>query len=334
MNVVLLAVLFIAVQASAPHTMLANIQVATVTTPEASIITATAPIPTKVGTAIGAVEELGPVITAESAVVIDVASGTVLWGKRPYAVRSLASITKLLTAFTAVRQRPRWDESVLIETADVPADPTERHTVLAVGDRVIVGDLLTAALVRSDNVAANALARHLEALEGWFLAEMRSTASSLGVPSPHIVDPAGLSPENRGTAIDVVRLLAAAMREDEIARRLRMPNATITVQRPKKTSGFFSVRIPIQATNLLLGDGIPHAFRIAGGKTGYLDESGYNLALAVERDGHKVVIVVLGSASHDDRFRDTRLLADWTFRNYVWDSSTSSSASATSGSPR
>ena len=103
------------------------------------------------------------------------------------------------------------------------------------------------------------------------------------------------------------------MREEGIAERLRMTSATIAVQRKG------AVRIPIRSTNLLLRDGMPHAFDVRGGKTGYLDESGYNLVLAVERDGHEAIIVVLGSASADDRFRDARVLADWTFKNYEWD---------------
>lgn len=337
MNAAFVAVLLIVAQASSGNYALATLRPAVGGAPAyrtAAMVDVVAseaaipapPIPQKIGSGLREAEELGPLITASAAAVLDTASGVVLFGKHPYAARPLASITKLLTALTIVRQRPRWDEFVCVEPRDVPVDPVERHTVLAPGDCTTISDLLTAALVRSDNVAANALARlHFAKRNvGEFLAEMQSTARALGLPSLRVVDPAGLSPENRGTAVDAARLLAAAIREGEIAERLLMPRATITVQREeKRTPGVFSatVRIPIQSTNTLLRDGASHAFGVRGGKTGYLDESGYNLALATTRGGHEVIIVVLGSTGNEERFRDARALADWTFRNYVWDSS-------------
>jgi|GEM_PF-1051757 len=336
MSIAFVTALLIAAQATSGNYALAMLhpavggtaayRIAGTSTATSAIPVPPPPIPQKVGAALGRVEELGPEITAQAAAVIDAASGVVLFGKRPYAVRPLASITKLVSALTVVRQRPQWDALVRVESGDVPADPVERHTVFAPGDRVTVGDLLTAALVRSDNVAVRALARSIaqEQHSDMFLAEMQSTVRALGLPSLRVADPAGLSPENRGTAVDAARLLRAAIREEEIAERLQMPRATITVQREKKkTPGVFSatVRIPIQSTNVLLRDGVSHAFDVRGGKTGYLDESGYNLALAVARDGREVIVVVFGSAGNEERFRDARVLADWTFKNFVWDSS-------------
>lgn len=266
------------------------------------------PIPQKVGVGVHEVEDLGPRISAVSAAVVDVDSGAVLFGKQPYVVRPLASITKLVTALAIVRDRPDWDAHIEVVPSDIPP---EGHTVFRPGDRVVFRDLFTAMLVRSDNGAARALARGHEAVEGWFSGAAAQVARGLGTFSLRVAEPTGLAPENRGTAVDAARLLIAAMDNREIADRLRMPQATITVERPAPTV------LSIQSTNLLLR-GPPSAFRIIGGKTGYLDESGYNLAFAVERDGHAVVIVTLGSASYDDRFRDARLLADWTFQNYRW----------------
>lgn len=315
MNSVLVAALLVAAQATFPHPMLANVQEA-----RGGVVP-----PSKIGAAIGAVEELGPVITAESAVVLDAQSGAVLWGKRPYMVRPIASITKLATALTIVRDGPTLDAIVEVAAENIPE---EGHTVLQAGDRVTMGDLLTAMLVYSDNAAARAFVRGHEALEGWFFTGVAQMTKALGLKSLRVADPAGLSPDNRGTAIDAARLLVASLREPMIADRLRISRATIDAHRPERRS------IVLKTTNQLLLDNAMHAFAIVGGKTGYLDESGYNLVMAVERGGRRVTIALLGSASNDDRFRDARVLADWVFRNYVWGSSTLSSASGTSESPR
>jgi D-alanyl-D-alanine endopeptidase (penicillin-binding protein 7) len=297
MTPVLLAALLIAAQSTAVHSMLANIQEA-----RGGVV-----LPSKIGAAIGAIEELGPIISAESAAVLDAETGVMLWGKRPSAVRPIASITKLATALTIVRDGV--DLGAVIEI--VPTDiPEEGHTVFQPGDRVTMDDLLTAMLVYSDNAAARALVRT-------YAYPLVSPPLSEGEPvevssSIRLADPAGLSPENRGTAIDAARLLMAALRAPAIADRLRMSRATIDAHRPNRRA------IAVKATNLLLRDGTMHTFAIVGGKTGYLDESGHNLVMAAERKNHRIIIALLGSASNDDRFRDARILADWVFRNYEW----------------
>jgi len=312
-----IAILLIVAQASSGHPMLAMVRPMVASTSDiraASMVsTLVVPIPIpvipkKIGSGLREVEVLGPEISAASAAVIDGASGAVLFGKQPYVVRPLASITKLATALTVVRDRPDWDARIAVIPADIPP---EGHTVLRAGDVVTMRDLFTAMLVRSDNGAARAFVRGHEAVEGWFAGAAAQTARAVGLFSLRIVDPTGLAPENRGTAVDVARLLSAAMEEREIAARLQMPQAKITAERPTPSV------IPIQSTNLLLHE-TSSVFRVLGGKTGYLDESGYNLALVVERGGNRVVIVVLGSASQDDRFRDAERLAEWTFKNYEW----------------
>lgn len=301
MTPALLAALLIAAQAIVPNPMLANIQE----------LRGSVSLPAKLGAAIGAVEELGPLISAESAAVLDLESGVVLWGKRPYAVRPIASITKLATALTIIRDRPALDTVVEIVPEDIPE---EGHTVLHAGDRVTMGDLLTAMLVYSDNAAARAFVRGHEALEGWFFTGVAQITRALGFTSLHVTDPAGLSPENVGHAVDVARLLSEALQEPTIRQRLLRPRATIVIERNGAR-----IRREIRSTNQLLLDSATHTFAIVGGKTGYLDESGYNLVIAAERDGHRITIALLGSTGHDDRFRDARVLADWVFRNYEWE---------------
>ncbi|MFH1429926.1 MAG: serine hydrolase [Candidatus Uhrbacteria bacterium] len=271
------------------------------------VVAAATPIPQKIGAELGTVEELGPILTAESATVLDVDSGALLYGKRPYAVRPLASITKLLTALTFSADSPDWFSEVIIDASDLPS---EGNTIFRADDVVRVDDLFTAMLVRSDNGAARALAR--VAGQEAFIARMQQQARRIGIFSLTVAEPSGLAATNRGTAVDVARLLRAALDREEIRDRLLLPETAIRVQRVSGET------VAVRTTNVLLLDGERHAFTIVGGKTGYIDESGYNFVLEAERDGHRIVVVVLGSATHMDRFQDARVLADWTFRNYRW----------------
>lgn len=270
-------------------------------------------IPTRIVRTNGAVDA-GPTISAASAAVLDASSGVVLWGKRPYAVRPIASITKLLTALAFVDPRDAsvgLDDPVTIAPEDVPS---EGNTIFRAGDVVSAAELLTAMLVRSDNSAARALAR-LEALEGALVTghAQERLAQRLGLRSLHAVDPAGLQPENRGTAIDAARLLDAALGVPPIAARLRTMRTAIAVERGGTTQ-----RLDVWTTNHLLLDGRTHPFTIVGAKTGTLDEAGYNFVLGAERDGHAIVVAVLGSASHFERFHDAEVLVEWVFQNYRW----------------
>ncbi|MFH1098664.1 MAG: serine hydrolase [Candidatus Uhrbacteria bacterium] len=274
------------------------------------------PLPEKIKS--GDVEELGPIIDAEAAVVVDAASGAVLFGKRPYAVRPLASITKLLTALAVVRADLDVGRKIAILSADIPV---EGGTVLTAGDHVSIDDLFTALLVRSDNGAARALARTMVAKstgaatgdpQKLAVERMRTLALSLDLRTVRIADVAGLDPGNVGAPIDAARLMIAAMVEPKIRSRSMIAEATISGGQTGRE------RIAIQSTNRLLRDLPPRSFDVVGGKTGHIDESGYNFAIAAARDGHRIAIVVLGSTTDVGRFRDARALADWTFRNYEW----------------
>jgi D-alanyl-D-alanine endopeptidase (penicillin-binding protein 7) len=266
--------------------------------------------PAKRGVAVGEAEELGPVLTAQSAVAVDLASGAVLFGKRPQVVRPLASLTKLVTALAVIRAAPAWESEVVVVAADIPADG---GTILRAGDRLTVRDVFSLLLVGSDNAAGRALARAVRGGDGSaFSNDLHRVIAEFRIETMQVREPTGLDPQNIGSAADVARVVAAAVRDPDIAVQMRAPEVIVNPHRPD------GQLIRVRATNLLVRDRTMHAFAIRGGKTGYLDEAGSNLALVVERDGHRVAIVVLGSATRDDRFRDARVLADWVYRNYEW----------------
>lgn len=302
-----LAAMVLAVAAWSPHPAAATLA--------SPVVTAVAPaVPRKIVPPDG-IEELGPVLTAASAAVIDEASGVLLWGSRAYAVRPFASITKLLAALALLDRAPAWDARIVVALEDIPA---EGNTILAAGDTVAARDLFRAMLIRSDNGAARALARHQGDAPALGEAMARS-AQRLGLTSVRVTEPTGLDARNRGSAVDAARLLAAALREQEIATSLRTMRTALDAGRDGRRA------LDVWTTNQLLTDGRTHAFEVRGAKTGYLDEAGYNFVTEVARDGHAIVVAVLGSATHADRFRDAAILADWIFQHYAWDAASATS---------
>lgn len=301
MSVVVTAIIILA-QALSSHSALASVKVRAAR-PDSIIVS-----PVKIISFDR--EEFGPVITAQSAVAVDATSGAVLFGKRPQVVRPLASITKLITAITLERTptKPSWETVVTIVSEDIPP---EGHTVLIPGDRVTLRDLRTALIVGSDNAAANAIARAVDGTNN-FVRRMQEEAKRVG-STFQVIDPAGLRAENIGSSIDIAHLAQIVFTDHtDIRSQFTLTSATISAHRPGREG------IVVRATNELMRDPTRRAFTIVGGKTGYLDEAGYNLVLDVERDHHLVTIVVLGSATNNDRFRDARITADWVFKNYKW----------------
>lgn len=304
----LLAILLFA-QSTSPHAALGVVQPTSRALADIDIVTAPS-VPTKRGAGPSEREELGPDISAQSAVVIDGKSGVVLFGKRPYAVRPFASMTKLLSALALVRTNPDWGASIDILPEDIPA---EGNTVFRAGDRVRLRDAFTAMLVRSDNAAARALVRVQFPAPALFRAASARVATELRLHAMTVREPTGLDAVDRGTAVDAAQLLRAALEEREIRDRLGRGRAVIAVSGPQARN------VIVTTTNRLLRLRLPGVdWASVAGKTGYIDESGYNFVMAADRAGQRVIVAVLGATTHEDRFRDAAVLAGWVFENYTW----------------
>lgn len=252
---------------------------------------------------------LGIETTARSAVVFDRDAGEILFEKNSREKISLASLTKLMTALVALDENPDWDKIIRLTRAD---DRDGGIVYARSPEDVTVNDLFQMTLVGSVNNAAMALARSTGLTGEGFVAKMNDKAEDLGLKNTVFADPTGLLPENQSTARDVAKLLASAMEKEEIKKSVVQKKYIFSPIGSKKT-------YYVKSTDELLWSFLNEApYTFIGGKTGYIEESGYNLAVEVERDGHRVVIVVLGSASAEDRFKEIKGLTDWTFENYSW----------------
>ncbi len=243
----------------------------------------------------------GTEISAQAALVYDLESGIVLFGRNPETSLSPASTTKIMTAIVALEH---YDPDEVVTISTVANDGQTMG--LVPGERITVENLLYGALIQSGNDAAWALAEHFPGGEPAFVKAMNTKAKELNLTATNFTNPVGYDdPAHKMSASDLTRLAAYALKNRTITKIVAIPQITI--------SDADHVRYhALENVNALLGK-IPG---VAGIKTGWTEEAGENLVTLVERDGHRVITVVLKS---QNRFSDTETLIGWVFANYRWE---------------
>jgi D-alanyl-D-alanine endopeptidase (penicillin-binding protein 7) len=240
---------------------------------------------------------LVPDVRAEAAIIYDSATGNVLWESNSTNQRSIASITKVMTAAVFVENSPDLSETVVVDRADVRAAST---TYLKAGYTVTKGDLLHLTLIASDNAAARALARVSPHGSAGFIDRMNEKAKELGLTSTHYEDPSGLLSSNVSSAYDMAKLITFVSSDERIASVMRKQNYTVTAGRRV---------INIHSTNQLVMRG---DVDVQAGKTGFIRNAGYCLATLLRLpQGPQIAVVVLGAKSNAGRFWETRHLFNW-----------------------
>ena len=242
--------------------------------------------------------EVVPDIRAEAAIIYNPETKQVLWEENSQDPRSIASITKVMTAEVLLESNPDLTREVVVERADVSH---ANHTYLRAGERVTVDDLLHLTLIASDNAAARALARTSDVGTEAFVQRMNDKARELGLQQTSYSDPSGLVAANVSSAYDMARLIAYASSDGRVASIMRMPYYTVITNRRV---------INIHSTNQLVVKG---DVDVLAGKTGFISKSGYCLAtlLRLPQSGQEVAVVVLGARSNAGRFMETRHLFNW-----------------------
>jgi D-alanyl-D-alanine endopeptidase (penicillin-binding protein 7) len=241
---------------------------------------------------------LVPDIRAAAAIIYNPENGQVLWESNSTDQRSIASITKVMTAAVFLENEPDLSEQVVIQRSDVRAAST---TYLRAGYKVTTGDLLHLLLIASDNAAARALARVSPHGSEGFIDRMNEKAIELGLEATSYADPSGLLADNVSSAYDMAKLITYVSGDDRIASIMRKQTHTIPMGRRS---------INIHSTNQLVMRG---DVDVLGGKTGFISKAGYCLAtlLRLPQGGPQVAVVVLGAKSNAGRFWETRHLFNW-----------------------
>ncbi len=245
--------------------------------------------------------ELVPDLRAAAAIIYDPETNQVLWEENSQTPRSIASITKVMTATVFLENNPDLSMPVTVQRSDVfQASTTHLHA----NDKVTADDLLHLLLIASDNAAARALARVSPYGSDGFVVRMNEKAAELGLESTSYADPSGLLSDNVSSAYDMARLITHASQDDRISSVMRTPEYTVYTASNRV--------ITFHSTNHLLGrDDVD----VRAGKTGFISKAGYCLATLLRlpqgQGGQEVAVVVLGARSNAGRFMESRNLLNW-----------------------
>ena len=148
--------------------------------------------------------EVIPDVRAAAAIVFNPVTGQVLYEENSQDKRSIASITKVMTALVYLEDNPDLNATVTVEKSDVFAAST---TYLKANDQITAAELLHLLLIPSDNGAARALARTSHGGTAAFVERMNEKAIELGLQNTSFADPSGLNANNMSSAFDLSHLL-------------------------------------------------------------------------------------------------------------------------------
>ncbi|MBM5789881.1 D-alanyl-D-alanine carboxypeptidase [Candidatus Parcubacteria bacterium] len=250
-------------------------------------------------------------IGARAYTVLDRATGELLTVKREHLLWPVASLTKLATASVVL------DYGVPMGTmAEVLNSDHVGGARLSVnnGDTLSVSDLFVATLVASANNAANALARTTGLSKEAFVSAMNAQARRLNLSRTQFVEPSGIEPGNVSTPLEMARLARDAFSRETV----RSTTTTATKYVQVASTGAQKKMIN---TNWMLWKPQYDDLWVTAGKTGYLDESGWNLAVSVrpnQNDERELLIVLFGAVSRSGSFQDAERLARWAWDVYEW----------------
>ncbi len=257
-------------------------------------------------------KDVGFETAADTALLTDFDSGTVLFEKNPDQLFFPASLTKMMTV--AVTAQLLKDGKLTLETEFPISEhawrtggaPSRTSTMFAeINSRLKVSDLLQGVMVVSANDGAIALAEGIAGSEAAFAELMNKKAVELGMTSSHFANPTGLpDPDNRTTARDLDKLARHLVADfPDIYKYFALREYTNTVSAH-----------PIRQLNRdPLVSGFPGA---DGMKTGFIKESGYNIVGSAVQNGQRLILIMSGMKSDKERAEEAKKLMEWGFKTF------------------
>ena len=232
-------------------------------------------------------------IRSHSAIVVEALTGKVLYAKYPHCRLPPASTAKLMTAIVAMgKLDPSGILMVSKNAASVP-----RCKVFKKGDRVSVEQLLYAALIKSANDAAVALAEAVAGSEKDFVKLMNQKAISIGAENKNFINSTGLpGPDQYTTVLDLSTIMRYALGYPKLREIIGTPVAELSTAKGKSMF--------LENTDKLLWSDRS----LMGGKTGYTFEAGHCFVCAAERQNKRIIVALLGSPSRKLLWKETEEL--------------------------
>ena len=249
-------------------------------------------------------------IKGKSALLMDVATGTVLYESNAHEPLAPASVTKVMTMLLIMEAidsgKIGWDDTVTASEAAAAKGGSQIY--LKVGETMSVSDMVKSIAVSSANDCACAMAEHLAGSESAFVDMMNAKAQELGMNDTHFVNCTGLddgadAAQHRTSAHDI-----AVMSRELLKNHPDIKKFT-TIWMDSVRGGTFG----LSNTNKL----IRFYSGATGLKTGFTSGAGYCLSASAEREGMELIAVVMGCESSQDRFAACKSMLDYGFANFA-----------------
>ena len=249
-------------------------------------------------------------IGGKSALLMDVATGTILYESNAQEPLAPASVTKIMTMLLIMEAVDSGKIAMtdVVTASEAAAAKGGSQIFLKVGETMTVGDMLKSIAVSSANDCACAMAEHIAGSEGAFVDLMNSRAQELGMTNTHFVNCTGLddgpeAAEHRTSARDIALMSRELLKNHPDIKKFTtiwmdtVRNGTFGLSNTNKLIRFYS-----GATGL---------------KTGFTSGAGYCLSATAEREGMELIAVVMGCATSQERTAACKAMLDYGFANFA-----------------
>lgn len=243
-------------------------------------------------------------LDSPAAVVIDAKSGNVLFDKNKDQQRSIASLTKIMTAQIFLDSGKSMDD-----TFTYTSSCNRECVCLRVndGETMSVRDIFYTMLIGSANNAAVSVAKSTGFSDGDFVAKMNAKAKEWNLSQTQFSEPSGLDANNKSTAYEYAKLAKSALKEEQIMKASTSKSYAFYTQ---NTGNYHNI---INTNKLINRD-----LYLLGTKTGFTYEAMFCLMAKIRYGDEEVIVVVLGNPGYTDSANEVQDLANWAFANYDW----------------
>ena len=249
-------------------------------------------------------------VDAKSALLMDVATGTVLMEQNAHDPLAPASVTKVMTMLLIMEAidsgRIGWEDSVI--ASETAAAKGGSQIYLKVGETMSVADMVKSIAVSSANDCACAMAEHIAGSEEAFVSMMNSRAAELGMQDTHFVNCTGLDDSEEAKAHRTSAHDIALMSRELLKNHPDIKKYT-TIWMDTVRQGEFGLSNTNKLVRFYPG--------CTGLKTGFTSGAGYCLSASAERDGMELIAVVMGCETSQDRFQSCKRMLDYGFATYA-----------------
>ncbi|QBR01963.1 D-alanyl-D-alanine carboxypeptidase family protein [Paraburkholderia pallida] len=239
-----------------------------------------------------------PFLYSHSAIVYDVGRGQVLLEKNADDVQPIASLTKLMTAMVVLDSGQSLGDTVSVDDDDIDR-LKHSGSRIPIGASLERGEMLRLALMASENRAASALSRAFPGGQPAFVEKMNQKARTLHMADTHFDDPTGLSPDDRSSARDLVKMVGAASHYPLISEYTTLPRYEEEIG--ARTRFYHNTDPIVRSTD----------WNVLVAKTGYIREAGRCIVVDAYMPNGQVMIALLGSQTSWGRSTDLVTIRRW-----------------------